>query len=116
MPQFSNSELADIHFLYGFCNGNSRAAQREYRRRFPNRRVPGRQVFVDTHRNLSDHGNFRRVRGQGRPLVEYNMEDILNVFDNNPQISIRTVSRNLNVPKTTVMRNVSTRLGNKKPN
>ncbi|EZA56920.1 hypothetical protein X777_15925 [Ooceraea biroi] len=39
---FSNEEYTDIHFVYGFCDGNARAAVREYQRRFPNRRVPDR--------------------------------------------------------------------------
>ncbi|EZA49714.1 hypothetical protein X777_12077 [Ooceraea biroi] len=43
MPKvFSNEECTDVHFVYGFCEGNARAAVREYRRRFPNRRVPDR--------------------------------------------------------------------------
>ncbi|EZA52544.1 hypothetical protein X777_08023 [Ooceraea biroi] len=43
MPKvFSNEEYTDIHFVYGFCEGNARAAVREYQCRFPNRRVPDR--------------------------------------------------------------------------
>ena len=32
---FSHVEYCDMHFIYGFCNGNSRASVEEYRRRFP---------------------------------------------------------------------------------
>ena len=32
---FSHMEYCDMHFLYGFCDGNARAAVDEYRRRFP---------------------------------------------------------------------------------
>lgn len=47
MPQyFTNAEYADIHFVYGFCNGNANAAVQEYRRRFPNRRIPNDRVFT----------------------------------------------------------------------
>ncbi|EZA49918.1 hypothetical protein X777_11406 [Ooceraea biroi] len=50
MPKvFSNEEYTDIHFVYGFCDGNARAAVREYQRRFPNRRVPDSSVFSNTH-------------------------------------------------------------------
>jgi hypothetical protein len=28
MPRFTNAECADMHFGYGFCNGNSLAALR----------------------------------------------------------------------------------------
>lgn len=104
MPEFTNRELANMHFVYGVCNGNARAAEREYRRRFPNRRAPGRQLFTDIHRNLSDHGNFRRSRGQGRPQGDHNLENVLNHFEDDPQISIRTVSRITHVPRSIVMK------------
>ncbi|EZA47422.1 hypothetical protein X777_05112 [Ooceraea biroi] len=53
MPKvFSNEEYTDIHFVYGFCDGNARAAVREYQRRFPNRRVPDSSVFSNTHLQL----------------------------------------------------------------
>ncbi|EZA48644.1 hypothetical protein X777_13198 [Ooceraea biroi] len=39
---FQMRNTLDIHFVYGFCDGNARAAVREYQRRFPNRRVPDR--------------------------------------------------------------------------
>ncbi|CAH1988415.1 unnamed protein product [Acanthoscelides obtectus] len=53
---FSNQELADIHFVYGFVNGNAAEAAREYARRFPNRRHPTRSVFVRVHRQIIENG------------------------------------------------------------
>ena len=35
---FPHVEYCDIHFLYGFCDGNANAAVEEYRRRYPERR------------------------------------------------------------------------------
>ena len=32
---FSHVEYCDMHFVYGFCNGNAHAAVEEYQRRFP---------------------------------------------------------------------------------
>lgn len=59
MPyQFSNEEYADILFVYGFCNGNSRAAVREYERRFPGRRLPNHQTFSNIFNFLRQHGRF----------------------------------------------------------
>ena len=67
MPyQFSNEEYADIIFVYGFCNGNSRAAQREYIQRFPNRRIPGHKTFDSVFRCLRTTGSF--------PLTSYTVE------------------------------------------
>ena len=49
MPRlYSNSEYADMVYLYGFCDGNVNAARREYSARFPNRRLPNKFVFSST--------------------------------------------------------------------
>ena len=32
---FSQVEYCDMHFVYGFCDGNARAAVEEYQRVFP---------------------------------------------------------------------------------
>ena len=53
---FTNNEYADIHFCYGFCDGNAEAAVREYRRRYPTRRIPDSRVFVRTHQNFRNFG------------------------------------------------------------
>lgn len=107
MEGFSNRELADIHFVYGFCNGRAMGAVQEYRRRFPNRRVPDRRVFINSHRNLVNHGSFNRVRGQGRPQGNYNLEHALNLFQDDPTRSIRTVSRLSQIPRAIVSNIIS---------
>jgi hypothetical protein len=38
MSKFTNAEVADMHFVYGFCNGNSLGALREYQHQYPNKR------------------------------------------------------------------------------
>ena len=35
---FSNEEYADMHFIYGFCEGNEYQAAEEYKRKYPKRR------------------------------------------------------------------------------
>jgi hypothetical protein len=37
----------DVHFVYGFCNGNATAALEEYLQRRPRRRIPGRSVSTN---------------------------------------------------------------------
>ena len=54
MPVYSFEEQAVMYFFYGFCNGNTRAAQREYQCRFPNRQIPTRAIFSRLHRNLRE--------------------------------------------------------------
>ena len=58
---FSHVEYCDMHFVYGFCKGNSRAAVVEYQRRFPDRRIPSRRVFTRIRQTLRDNGCFPSV-------------------------------------------------------
>ena len=58
---FSHVENCDMHFVYGFCNGNARAAVEEYQRRFPDLRIPSRSVFTRIHRTLRDTGSLPSV-------------------------------------------------------
>ncbi|CAH1988651.1 unnamed protein product [Acanthoscelides obtectus] len=83
MPRFTDRELTDMHFVYGFCNGSSLAAVREYQRRFPNRIVHVCRMFTDIHRYLSNHGSFQQMQGSGRPLGNHRMDNALNMFGNN---------------------------------
>ena len=52
---FSHVEYCDMHFVYGFCDGNTRDAV-EYRRRFPDRRIPSRGVFSRIHQTMRETG------------------------------------------------------------
>lgn len=103
MSTFSNEEYADIHFIYGFCNGNARAAVTEYHRRFPNRRVPDRRVFSNVHRSIKFTGKVPN-KNLERPLRRHRqVEDaILATVDRTPTISIRRLSAQTNVSKTTI--------------
>ena len=51
---FSHVEYCDMHFVYGFCDGNARAAVEEYQRRFSDRRIPSRGVFSRIHQIMRD--------------------------------------------------------------
>ena len=53
---FSHVEYCDMHFVYGFCNGNAHVAVEEYQRRFSNRRIPSRGVFSRINQTLRDTG------------------------------------------------------------
>ena len=58
---FSHVEYCDIHFVYGFCDGNARAAVKEYQMRFPDRRIQSRSVFTRIHQTLRDTGSLPSV-------------------------------------------------------
>jgi len=58
---FSHVEYCDTHYVYGFCDGNALAAVEEYRRHFPDRRIPSRGVFTRIHQTLHDTGSLPSV-------------------------------------------------------
>jgi hypothetical protein len=104
MPhQFSTTEYADIIFVYGFCNGNGRAASREYRRRFPNRRTPSHPTFGSVFNYLRENGTFPSGTTE-RHVDEAQEDDIMDAVTMNPTISTRQVSRELNVTQSKVSR------------
>jgi hypothetical protein len=45
---FMPAEYGNIHFIYGFCDGNSGVAFEEYQKIFPNHQISNRQVFSNT--------------------------------------------------------------------
>jgi hypothetical protein len=61
---FSHGENCDVRFVYGFCDGNARAAVQEYERRFPDRRIPSRSVFTRIHQTLRDTDSLPSVSVQ----------------------------------------------------
>jgi len=79
-------EYLDMHFVYGFCDGNARAAVQEYQRRFPDLRIPSRSVFTRIHQTLRDTGSLPSVSLQS----EREVVRTINTLDKS---SSRTVRR-----------------------
>ena len=59
---FPHVEYCDVHFVYGFFNGNALAAVQEYRRRFPDRRISSSRVFTRIHQTLRDTGCLPSIK------------------------------------------------------
>ena len=49
---FSHVEYCDMHYVYGYCDSNANAAVNEYRRRYPERRIPSKRVFTRVEQAL----------------------------------------------------------------
>ena len=45
MPNYTNEEYCDIHWVYAQANGNACEAARLYEQKFPTRTVPNRKTF-----------------------------------------------------------------------
>src|SRR5215475_14365813 len=89
---FSHAEYCDMHFVYGFCNGNARAAVEEYQRRYPDRRIPSRGVFTRINQTLRDTGCLPSVSVQSeREVVRAinTRENILEMVQRSPCLSTR---------------------------
>lgn len=97
MPHYPSAHLADIHFIYGFCNGNSHRAVDEYRRRFPNRRIPHHSTFVDVHRQFRERGLNKHRREVAMNLDIRTEDRIMNLITEDPTLSSRAVGRIVNV-------------------
>ena len=92
---FSHVEYCDMHFVYGFCNGNSRASVEEYRTRFPDLKIPSRRVFTRIHQTLRDKGCFPSVSVSSERQVVGTIntrENILAMVEKSPRLLTRRMA------------------------
>ena len=104
---FSNVEYCDMHFVYGFSDGNVRAAVEEYQRHFPDRRIPFRSVFTRIHQTLSDAGSLPTVSVQSeREVVRMinTRENILQMVQRSPLLSTHRMTSCIGVSRMQVWR------------
>ena len=96
-----------MHFVYGFCKGNTTAAVEEYWLRYPRRRIPDRRVFTRVHQHLREKGSFPGVHRRAERQVQRNVEEDENIndmFHRNPRTSTRRISARFCVPRMRVWR------------
>lgn len=104
--EYSSREYTEMHFIYGFCDGNARAAQREYHARYPNRQVPSSRAFSNLHQRLLERGTVHKQRNEVGPAQnDVGMEEfVLNRVQDNPQISSRQLASEVGVSQWKVLR------------
>lgn len=96
--ELTNEEYADIMMAYGRADGNTREAQRIYSGKYPNRRIPHRNVFATTYRRIRETGNIRFREPRVNPRQQYAVaidEQIIEIFEEDPTTSIRVVAQRL---------------------
>jgi hypothetical protein len=107
---YSAAEYAEMLILYGECGRSAREAARQYAIRFPQRLPhPNYNVFLRLVSRARDTGSLMPTReeigGPPREARTPETEDaVLQGFDDNGQISIRTVANMVNTSKSTVQR------------
>lgn len=106
--EFTNGEMADMHFCYGMANGSNLEARRLYRERFPNRRIPDRRIFEYIHRRLRETGQFAQVRVDlGRNRMQRNVRiegDVIQRVEADPDVSTRRLAAEFGVSHQTIWR------------
>jgi len=88
--------------VYGFCDGNARAAVEEYQRRFPDRRIPSRSVFTRAHQTLCDTSSLPSVGVQSEREVVRTIntrENILQTVQRSPRLSIPRMTSRIGVSR-----------------
>ena len=104
---FSHVDYCDMHFVFGFFDGNARAAVEEYQRRFPDRRIPSRSVFTRIHQTLRDTGTLPSVCVQSEREVVRTIntrENILQMVQRSPRLSTRRIASRIGVSRMQVWR------------
>ena len=104
---FSHVKYCDMRFVYGFCDGNTRAAVEEYQRRFPDPRILSRSVFTRIHQTLRDTGSFPSVSVQSEREVVRKIntrENILEMFQRSPRLSTHRMTSRISVSRMQVWR------------
>src|SRR5215469_896610 len=104
---FSHVEYCNMHFVYGFCDGNARAAVDEYQRRFPDRRIPSRGVFSRIHQTMCETVGLSSVAVQSEREVVRTIntrENILKVVQRSPRPSTRRIASHIGVSRMQVWR------------
>jgi len=96
---FAHVEYCDTHCVYGFCDGNARAADK-YQRRFPDRRIPSRGVFSRIHQTMRETGCLPSVAVQSErevvPLIN-TRESILEMVQISSRLSTRRIASRIGV-------------------
>lgn len=108
MANYTNAEMADMHFVYGRANGNGLEAQRLYAELYPHRTLPHHNIFARIHQRLREHGNFSRNTvdcGRAREVRTVGLEEaVLNLIEESPATSTRKIANILNISYSTVFR------------
>lgn len=102
---YSNEEYSDMVYMYGFSDGNSAEARREYGRRFPNRNLPSKVTIQRVYERLRETGSvISKINGGEGPVIPADEDAILDIVHDDPGTSTRRVGFQLGISHTTVHR------------
>ena len=92
---FTHVEYCDMHYVCGYCDGNASAAVNEYRRRYPERRIPSKRVFTRVEQSLRNNGCLPSfaLHSEREVVRKINVrENILDMVQRSPRLSTRRMA------------------------
>ena len=104
---FTHVEYCDMHYVYGYCNGNASAAVNEYRRRYPERRILSKHVFTRVEQSLRDDGCLPSFALHSEREIVRTInarENILDMVQRSPHLSTRRMASRVGLSKMNVWR------------
>ena len=104
---FTHVEYCDMHCVYGYCDGNASGAVNEYRRRYPERRIPSKRVFTRVEQSLRDNGCLPSfaLHSEREIVRTINARDnILDMVQRSPRLSTRRMASRVGLSRMNVWR------------
>ena len=92
---FTHVEYCDMHYVYGYCDGNASDAVNEYRRRYPESRIPSKRVFTRVELSLRDNGCLPSFALHSEREIVRTInaqENILDMVQRSPRLSTRRMA------------------------
>ena len=104
---FTHVEYCDMHYVYGYCDGNASAAVNEYRRRYPERRIQSKRVFTRVEQSLRDNGCVPSLALHSEREIVHTInarENILDMVKRSPRLSTRRMASRVGLSRMNVWR------------
>jgi hypothetical protein len=111
MPfQYSFEEKVEMILIYDECLRNDVLAAETYAARFPNHNHPSPQIFKTLLTSLRERGSFqgkKKIVNNHVVANELNQARVLNMIENDPHISSRDISTQLEISISSFVRILS---------
>ncbi|GFX04740.1 hypothetical protein TNCV_2247231 [Trichonephila clavipes] len=79
MNRYTNTELANINFIYSVAHGNGRVDVRLYGERYPKSRQPNHQTFIWLHQNLGEHVSLTVINNDTSVKSEIDLVALISI-------------------------------------
>lgn len=100
---YTREEKVDLLECYIANNKSPALALRQYRAKFPNRRLPEKKIFAKIYQQFRTNGSVLWNKRRRRTVLDENKQlDILLHFEDTPETSTRLAASDIDVKRTTL--------------